>query len=85
MVQRFADTEAYGDECLILDYFGLIKYEVNSLLGFSHLVDYISVHIRSDLERYLLISHSVIVKAVGGGGGGCNTDIKMLVTYHWTQ
>ena len=32
----------------------LIKYELNSLLGASHLVDYISVHIRFDLERYLL-------------------------------
>ena len=28
---------------------------LNSLLGASHLVDYISVHIRIDLERYLLI------------------------------
>ena len=33
----------------------LIEYELNSLLGASHLVDYISVHIRFDLERYLLI------------------------------
>ena len=33
---------------------GLIEYELNSLLGASHLVDYISVHIRFDLERYLL-------------------------------
>ena len=36
-------------------FFGLIEYELNSLLGASHLVDYISVHIRFDLERYLLI------------------------------
>ena len=36
---------------------GLIEYELNSLLllGASHLVDYTSVHIRFDLERYLLI------------------------------
>ena len=34
----------------------LIEYKLNSLLGASHLVDYISVHIRFDLERYLLIS-----------------------------
>ena len=67
--------------CLILDYFGLIKYEVNSLLGFSHLVDYISVHIRSDLERYLLLSHFTIVNAEEGG----NTENKMLATYYWTQ
>ena len=33
----------------------LIEYELNSLLGDSHLIDYISVHIRFDLERYLLI------------------------------
>ena len=33
---------------------GLIEYELNSLLSASHLVDYISVHIRFDLERYLL-------------------------------
>ena len=32
----------------------LIEYELNSLLGASHLVGYISVRIRFDLERYLL-------------------------------
>ena len=31
---------------------GLIEYELNSLLGASHIVDYISVHTRFDLERY---------------------------------
>ena len=36
-------------------FLGLIEYELNSLLGASHLVDYISVHIQFDLERYLLI------------------------------
>ena len=36
-------------------FLGLIEYELNSLLGDSHLVDYIAVHIRFDLERYLLI------------------------------
>ena len=36
-------------------FLGLIEYELNSLLGASHLVDYISVHIHFDLERYLLI------------------------------
>ena len=35
-------------------FLGLIEYELNSLLGASHLVDFISVHIRFDLERYLL-------------------------------
>ena len=35
-------------------FLGLIEYELNSLLGASHLVDHISVHIRFDLERYLL-------------------------------
>ena len=34
-------------------FLGLIEYELNSLIGASHLVDYISVHIRFDLERYL--------------------------------
>ena len=33
---------------------GLIEYELNSLLGASHRVDKKSVHIRFDLERYLL-------------------------------
>ena len=36
-------------------FLGLIEYEPNSLLGASHLVDYISDHIRFDLKRYLLI------------------------------
>ena len=35
-------------------FLGLIEYELNSLRGAKHLVDYISVHIRFDLERYLL-------------------------------
>ena len=35
-------------------FLGLIEYELNSLLGASHLVDYISIHVRFDLERYLL-------------------------------
>ena len=35
-------------------FFSFIEYELNSLLGASHLVGYISVHIRFDLERYLL-------------------------------
>ena len=41
-------------------FLGLIEYELNSLLGASHLVDYISVHIRFDLERYLLIIGSLL-------------------------
>ena len=41
-------------------FLGLTEYELNSLLGASHLVDYISVHIQFDLERYLLIiKHAV--------------------------
>ena len=37
-------------------FLGLIEYERNSLPGASHLVDYVSVHIRFDLEIYLLNS-----------------------------
>ena len=33
---------------------GLIEYGQNSLLGASHLVDYISFHIQFGLERHLL-------------------------------
>ena len=44
-------------------FLSLIEYELNSLLGALHLVDYISVHIRFNLERYLLISY-------GGSGAG---------------
>ena len=65
MVQKSAhrDTEAHADECVLASsgtsneaniFVGLIEYELKSLLGASHLVDYISVHIRFDLERYLL-------------------------------
>ena len=35
-------------------FLGLIDYELNSRFWASHLVDYISVHIRFDLERYSL-------------------------------
>ena len=59
-------------------FLGLIEYELNSLLGASHLVDYISVHIRFDLERYLLniekafvsIEHTFIVAALKKFGFG---------------
>ena len=34
-------------------FLGLIEYELNSLLGASHLVDYTSIHIQFYLERYL--------------------------------
>ena len=44
-------VESYNEANIFL---GLIEYELNSLLGASHLVNYISVHIRFDLERYLL-------------------------------
>ena len=37
-------------------FLGLIEYELISLLGASHLVNYTSVHIRFDLESYLLNS-----------------------------
>ena len=49
-----ASSGAYNEAIIFL---GLIEYELNSLLGASHLVDYFSVHIRFDLERYLLISY----------------------------
>ena len=52
MVCNFCfSNSAYNKANIFL---GLIEYELNSLLGASHLVDYISVHIRFDLERYLL-------------------------------
>ena len=41
---------------------GLTEYEPKSLLGASHLVDYISVHIRFDLERCLLTILRVLMK-----------------------
>ena len=48
-------------------FLGLIEYELNSLLGALHLVDYISVHIRFDLERYLLIIKKRITKTEASG------------------
>ena len=45
-------------------FLGLIEYDLNSLLGASHLVDYISVHIRFDLERYFLNIHISIFGVV---------------------
>ena len=44
----------------------LIEYEMNCLLGDLHLVDYISVHIRFDLERYLLIIVELSTKTLNG-------------------
>ena len=44
-------------------FLGLIEYGLNSLLGASDLVDYISIHIRFDLERYLLNIVDIVLKA----------------------
>ena len=52
MVSNFCFSNSVYNKANI--FLGLIEYELNSLLGASHLVDYISVHIRFDLERYLL-------------------------------
>ena len=49
--------ESYNKANIVLS---LIEYELNSLLSASHLVDYISVHIRFNLERYLLIIQSTL-------------------------
>ena len=57
---QLTDTEAHADECVLASsrrynkaniFLGLIEYQLNSLLG----ANYASVHIRFDLERYLLI------------------------------
>ena len=50
--RKLSLVESYNKANIFL---GLIEYELNSLLGASHLVNYISVHIRFDLKRYLLI------------------------------
>ena len=51
MLMNVSSSEQYNKANTFL---GLIKYELNSLVGVLHLVDYISVHIRFNLERYLL-------------------------------
>ena len=56
-------VQSYNKASIFL---GLIEYELNSLLGASHLVDYISVHIRFDLERYLLIISYQMKPVLGG-------------------
>ena len=56
MMQKsvYTDTKAHADECVLASsgpsnkanvFIGLIKYELNSLLSASRLVDYTSVHI----------------------------------------
>ena len=54
LIQKFRDTEAYGDMPMNVSsprlynkaniFLGLIEYELNSLLSALHLVDYISTH-----------------------------------------
>ena len=45
-------VESYNKANIFLS---LNEYELNSLLGASHLVDFISVHIRFDLAFFLKI------------------------------
>ena len=84
MVQTFTDTlrhmpmnvsssEAYNEANIFLR---LIEYELNSLLGASHLVDYIPVHIRFDLERYLLN------RPIKGAGKVCGDSLDLHVKSH---
>ena len=55
----YTDAEAHANECVLASsgpynkaniFLGLIEYELNSLLGASHLFDYVSLHIRFDLD-----------------------------------
>ena len=64
MVRKLTDTKAHADKSVLASsgssnkaniFLGLIEYELNSLLSASQPADYISVHIRFDVERYLLI------------------------------
>ena len=60
MGQELTDIKAYGVLPMNVSspglynktniFLGLIEYELNSLLGALHLVDYMSVHIQFDLE-----------------------------------
>ena len=68
----------YGKANIFL---GLIEYELNSLLGPSHLVDYISVHIRFDLERYLLIMVCWYVGSEAHNPSRLGTILWVLVGY----
>ena len=65
---QLTDAEAHADECVLASSgpsnkanicLGLIEYELNSPHGASHLVYYISAHIRFDFERYWLIIQCV--------------------------
>ena len=68
MVQKsaYTDTEAHANECVLASsgssnkaniFLGLIEYELNSLFGASHLVDYVSYQFIFDstLKDILLI------------------------------
>ena len=57
MVQEFREIEACADELPSPEssnntniFLGLTKYELNSLLGALHLVDYVSVQMDSALQ-----------------------------------
>ena len=54
-------VESYNKANILL---GLMEYELNSLLGASHLVDYISVHIRFNPEIYLLNRQGEIIRSM---------------------
>ena len=53
MPMNMSSSGAYNKANIFL---GLTECDLNSLLGASHFIDYklISVHIRFDLEKYLL-------------------------------
>ena len=53
LVRNFCFSNSPSNKANI--FLGLVEYELNSRLGSLHLVDCISIHIRFDLERYLLI------------------------------
>ena len=57
-------------------FLGLIEYELNSLLGASYLVDYISVHIRFDLERYLLNICKYLLLQIQHKTNTCNCYVR---------
>ena len=54
--RKLSLAESYSKANIFL---GLINYKLNSLIGASHLVDYVSVHIRFNVERYSINSCSL--------------------------
>ena len=95
LVQEFTDTDSQGDMPMNVSspgvynkgniFLGVIEYGLNCLISALHLVHFTSVHIRFDLERYLLIIRQIQIQRENSTNPSCRQNTYRIsnTSYEW--